>query len=177
MDDLRCGVATGGPIPRLVVEVRAARIWAVRPRARGEATADAAGPAGAVESTDRVAMLSADRDLRGFFRGSVRGFGGWELATRGTAFQREVWAATREVPHGQTITYGELASRLGRPAAARAVGAALGANPWLVVVPCHRVLGRGGALTGFAAGLAMKRWLLDREAGPRGGASTLFGDA
>ena len=168
MDVRRRGFATGGPLGRLVLEARDGELWAVR-RVAGGAAAEP-GPADPV-------LRAADRGLRGFFGGTVRGFGKIPLAERGTAFQREVWAAVREVPWGRTVTYGELAARLGRPGAARAVGAALGANPWLVVVPCHRVVGAGGSLTGFAAGVEAKRWLLEREAAAAEAASTLFGDA
>src|SRR6185437_637184 len=84
-------------------------------------------------------------------------------ATAGTAFQREVWRALRDIPAGQTISYGELARRIGRPAAVRAVGLANGANPIGVVVPCHRVIGANGSLTGYGGGLHRKEWLLAHE--------------
>lgn len=83
----------------------------------------------------------------------------------GTPFQQAVWQALRELPPGGTASYGEIAMRLGRPQAARAVGAAVGRNPLSIVVPCHRVLGRDGALTGYAGGLERKRALLALEAG------------
>lgn len=82
---------------------------------------------------------------------------------QGTAFQRQVWQALLGIEQGQTCSYGELASRLGQPQAARAVGAAVGRNPWSLLVPCHRVLGQGGALTGYAGGVERKRWLLRHE--------------
>lgn len=82
---------------------------------------------------------------------------------RGTPFQRDVWQALREIPVGQTVTYGELARVLGRPRAVRAVGAAVGRNPFSVVVPCHRVVGANGSLTGYAGGLARKAELLALE--------------
>ncbi len=82
---------------------------------------------------------------------------------QGTAFQRSVWQALTEVPTSQTVTYGELAQRVGKPAAVRAVGAAVGRNPWSVLVPCHRVLGAKGALTGYAGGLPRKVALLNWE--------------
>jgi len=87
------------------------------------------------------------------------------LAPQGTPFQQEVWAALREIPYGDTTTYGELAARLGRPgwASARAVGAANGRNPLWVVVPCHRVIGADGSLTGYAGGIDVKRELLELE--------------
>jgi methylated-DNA-[protein]-cysteine S-methyltransferase len=81
----------------------------------------------------------------------------------GTDFQRAVWQALRTIPPGATRSYGELASAIGRPKAQRAVGAAVGRNPWSVLVPCHRVLGQGGALTGYAGGLARKQALLALE--------------
>jgi methylated-DNA-[protein]-cysteine S-methyltransferase len=89
------------------------------------------------------------------------------LAFRGgTEFQRRVWQALRTIPWGATVTYGELAARLGRPGAARAVGAAVARNPLSIVVPCHRVVGAHGALTGYAGGVERKRALLAIEAAP-----------
>jgi AraC family transcriptional regulator of adaptative response/methylated-DNA-[protein]-cysteine methyltransferase len=85
------------------------------------------------------------------------------LDVRGTAFQHQVWAALREIPPGETATYSEIAHRIGRPAAVRAVGTACGANPIAVAIPCHRVLGSNGKLTGYRWGTARKRALLDRE--------------
>ena len=85
------------------------------------------------------------------------------LDMRGTAFQQDVWRALRAIPPGTTITYGELAARLGRPQSARAVGAACGANPLAILVPCHRVVARTGALTGYRWGVARKQALLQRE--------------
>lgn len=85
------------------------------------------------------------------------------LALRGTPFQQTVWAALCDIPYGEHISYGELARRVGNPAAARAVGLANGRNPVGIVVPCHRVVGTGGALTGYGGGLDRKRYLLDLE--------------
>jgi methylated-DNA-[protein]-cysteine S-methyltransferase len=85
------------------------------------------------------------------------------VATNGTDFQKSVWHALRAIPAGQTVTYGELARRLGQPTAMRAVGLANGANPIGIVVPCHRVVGANGTLTGYAGGLERKRWLLAHE--------------
>ena len=85
------------------------------------------------------------------------------LATTGTPFQTAVWAALREVPYGTTCTYADLAAAIGRPTAVRAVGAANGRNPVCLVVPCHRVVGSGGALTGYAGGLERKQFLLQHE--------------
>ncbi len=81
----------------------------------------------------------------------------------GTDFQREVWMGLQKIPYGQTQTYGDLADALARPGAARAVGAATGRNPISIVIPCHRLVGSNGALTGFAGGIETKRWLLDHE--------------
>jgi methylated-DNA-[protein]-cysteine S-methyltransferase len=81
----------------------------------------------------------------------------------GTGFQRQVWAATRAIPRGQTCSYGEIAREVGSPAAARAVGQAMARNPWPIVVPCHRVVGSDGRLTGFGGGVEMKRQMLAME--------------
>lgn len=94
------------------------------------------------------------------------------LALRGSPFQRLVWQALLRIPHGQTTTYGEIAKRVGRPAEARAVGWANASNPVAVIVPCHRVVGADGTLTGYAGGLERKRLLLDLESGDR--AARLF---
>ncbi|SKB02178.1 methylated-DNA-[protein]-cysteine S-methyltransferase [Prosthecobacter debontii] len=81
----------------------------------------------------------------------------------GTAFQQQVWQALQEIPAGQTWTYGQLAERLGTPAAVRAIGAAVGRNPLSIIIPCHRVIGSSGSLTGYAGGLERKQWLLEHE--------------
>lgn len=85
------------------------------------------------------------------------------LAPAGTAFQQRVWQRLQAIPHGQTRTYGEIAAQLDNPKGARAVGAAIGRNPIAIIVPCHRVIGSGGTLTGFAGGLSNKQWLLEHE--------------
>ena len=86
-----------------------------------------------------------------------------ELALRGTAFQLDVWNALRDIPYGDTISYAELARRIGKPNAVRAVGAANGANPIPVIIPCHRVIGSNGTLTGYGGGIERKQWLLALE--------------
>jgi len=101
--------------------------------------------------------------LQAYFDGDLDALAPVTVATGGTEFQRRVWAALREIPSGTTRTYGDLAAQLGEPGAARAVGLANGANPVAIVVPCHRVIGSGGALTGFGGGLERKRWLLEHE--------------
>jgi methylated-DNA-[protein]-cysteine S-methyltransferase len=102
------------------------------------------------------------RQLRAFFAGQLRDFD-LPLKPRGTAFQQRVWKLLREIPFGQTISYGELARRTGNPAASRAVGLANGSNPISIVIPCHRVIGSNGKLTGYGGGLENKRWLIDFE--------------
>ncbi len=103
------------------------------------------------------------RQLTEYFAGTRREFD-LPLAAAGTPFQRRVWDALCEIPYGETVSYGEIARRLGLPpGASRAVGAANGANPIAIVVPCHRVIGANGTLTGYAGGLAMKRKLLELE--------------
>ncbi len=91
------------------------------------------------------------------------------LAPEGTPFQLRVWQALREIPYGETITYGELARRIGKPTASRAVGAANGRNPLPIIVPCHRVIGSNGTLTGFYGGLHLKAGLLELEQRHGGG--------
>lgn len=109
-----------------------------------------------------AALREPVRQLQAFFAGELRDFD-FPLKPRGTAFQQRVWALLREIPFGETISYGELARRVGNPAASRAVGLANGSNPIAIVVPCHRVIGSNGKLTGYGGGLENKRWLLDFE--------------
>lgn len=106
-------------------------------------------------------LEAAARQLAAYCAGSLRELT-FPLAPQGTAFQKQVWQALREIPYGQTRTYGQLAAALGRPGAARAVGTAAGRNPCLIAIPCHRLVGVGG-LGGFAAGLERKKWLLHLE--------------
>ena len=101
--------------------------------------------------------------IAAYFKGDIHAIDSLPVGTEGTAFQKSVWQALRSIPAGQTISYGELALRLGKPAAVRAVGLANGANPIGVVVPCHRVIGANGSLTGYGGGLERKRWLLNHE--------------
>jgi methylated-DNA-[protein]-cysteine S-methyltransferase len=106
---------------------------------------------------------SLKRSLRAYFNGDIEALTKVPTATAGTPFQREVWKALRAIPAGTTVSYGQLAKMLGRKGASRAVGAANGANPIPIVVPCHRVIGADGSLTGFGSGLPRKQWLLDHE--------------
>lgn len=131
---------------------------------------DAALPrrAGYIGVRDRYFHLAtrksdAGRAVAAYFAGDVRAVEAVRVAMAGTEFQRAVWAALREIPAATTVTYGEIARRIGRPAAVRAVGLANGSNPVSVIVPCHRVIGADGTLTGYGGGLPRKRWLLDHE--------------
>lgn len=113
----------------------------------------------------RVSHLEsgADRQIEEYLRGERRVFD-LRYAARGTEFQRQVWQALDAIPYGVTVSYGEIARRIGRPQAVRAVGAANGANPWPLVRPCHRVIGANGGLTGYGGGLSLKEKLLALEA-------------
>src|SRR5271156_2719457 len=98
-----------------------------------------------------------------YFAGDLKVIDTLPVQTAGTPFQREVWRALREIPCGTTVSYGKLAERIGRPTAVRAVGLANGSNPIGIVVPCHRVIGSDGSLTGYGGGIERKRWLLEHE--------------
>ncbi len=113
---------------------------------------------------DDAPFREAVRQLEAYFAGALTDFS-LELAPRGTPFQLAVWRALSEIPYGETRSYGELARAIGRPKASRAVGAANGSNPLPIVVPCHRVIGSSGKLTGFGGGLAAKAILLSLEQG------------
>jgi methylated-DNA-[protein]-cysteine S-methyltransferase len=132
------------------------RVWLPPPAAPAEPDA--------VRDDDLPVLAEARRQLGEYFDGRRTSFD-VKLAPHGTAFQRTVWEALRRIPYGATKTYGEIATEIGAPGAARAVGAANHDNPLAIIVPCHRVVGANGALVGFAGGLAQKRTLLDLEAG------------
>ena len=106
------------------------------------------------------------RQLTAYFKGTLRRFE-LPIAPEGTPFQRSVWTALQAIPYGETVSYGELARRLGNPKAVRAVGLANGSNPISVVIPCHRVIGSNGSLIGYGGGLATKQALLALERGQR----------
>jgi methylated-DNA-[protein]-cysteine S-methyltransferase len=153
-------VVVSSPIGDLTVHASGAALIAIDfcgARAEGAeaATLGAAPP-------EPVLEAAADQ-LAAYFAGERREFS-LQLRPSGTPFQLAVWEALRRIPYGETVSYGELAAWLGRPGAARAVGRANALNPLPVVVPCHRVIGAGGALTGYAGGLGIKRALLDLEA-------------
>ncbi len=117
---------------------------------------------------DPSAFAAAGRQLQEYFAGKRQQFS-LQLAPRGTPFQLRVWQELRKIPYGETISYGELARRIGKPKASRAVGAANGRNPISIVVPCHRVIGANGTLTGFGGGIDNKRTLLALERSNAGG--------
>ena len=114
------------------------------------------------DNPDHPMLAAAATQLREYFAGTRTAFD-LPLSPRGTAFQRDVWRALDTIPYGETRSYADIAQAIGRPTATRAVGAANGRNPISIVTPCHRVIGRSGALTGFAGGLAAKQHLLTLE--------------
>jgi methylated-DNA-[protein]-cysteine S-methyltransferase len=107
-------------------------------------------------------LADTREQLSAYFAGSLTSFD-LPLATSGTDFQERVWGALREIPYGDSVSYSALARRIGTPKAFRAVGAANGQNPIPIIVPCHRVIGASGSLTGFGGGIERKRWLLNHE--------------
>jgi methylated-DNA-[protein]-cysteine S-methyltransferase len=118
------------------------------------------GPVRLEAKADPAGAVSA---LRRYFAGDVRATLAIAVDTGGTPFQQQVWTTLRTIPVGRTWSYADMAKAIGRPSATRAVGAANGANPVGVVVPCHRVIGRNGSLTGYGGGLPRKVWLLRHE--------------
>ena len=148
------------PLGTLVLEsdgVALTRIWFPGNRRRRGARMD---------MRDDLAVFAALREQMGaYFAGEDVDFD-LPLAAGGTAFQQEVWTELRRIPRGTTTTYAALAQKVGRPRAFRAVGAANGQNPLPIIVPCHRVIGSNGRLTGFGGGLMAKRWLLELENAP-----------
>jgi methylated-DNA-[protein]-cysteine S-methyltransferase len=118
---------------------------------------------GAARKRDAV-LDQARRELDRFFAGRLKKFT-IPIAPRGTDFQRRVWNALQKTPYGRTVSYGAIAKQIDAPAAVRAVGAANGANPICIIIPCHRVIGANGSLTGFGGGLDRKRFLLWLERG------------
>ncbi|MFC8519178.1 methylated-DNA--[protein]-cysteine S-methyltransferase [Streptomyces sp. NPDC057257] len=111
---------------------------------------------------DESLFAEAEEQLEAYFKGELTEFT-LQLSLNGTPFQRTVWDQLRRIPYGETRTYGQLADALGKPAASRAVGLANGRNPIGIIVPCHRVVGANGSLTGYGGGLARKQQLLDFE--------------
>lgn len=113
---------------------------------------------------DRTKLKETARQIGAYFAGRLKEFD-LPLAPRGTPFQTSVWSALREIPYGETVSYGQIADRLGNPKAVRAVGLANGSNPIAIVIPCHRVIGSNGSLTGYGGGLPIKQALLSLERG------------
>lgn len=118
---------------------------------------------GAVRLQPRDARSPARRAIEAYYDGMLTAIDELPVKTGGTPFQREVWSVLRTIPAGDTLSYGRIAVRLGRPKAMRAVGMANGANPVSLIVPCHRVIGANAALTGYGGGIERKRWLLRHE--------------
>lgn len=157
------------PLGEILIVARGDRLCGVYLEHQKYFPADADG----WRETPKLPVLrDAVAQLREYFAGGRREFD-LALAPAGTPFQRDVWSAIRGVPFGATITYGELARRCGRPSAVRAVGAATGRNPLTIVIPCHRIMGSDGTLTGYAGGLERKRTLLELECGQ---ATDMFSD-
>jgi len=123
---------------------------------------DPVDPVAPVDPVVAAYIDQAEAELTEYFAGGRTTFD-VALDLDGTPFQRAVWAQLRQIPHGATASYGELARKLGSPQASRAVGMANNRNPIAIIVPCHRVIGADGSLTGFGGGLPWKRWLLARE--------------
>ena len=124
--------------------------------------------AGWTEDATAGTLPAAARQLEEYFAARRREFD-LPLTLNGTAFQQRVWRELKEIPFGETCSYGDLAARIGKPSASRAVGLANGSNPISVIVPCHRVIGANGSLTGYGGGLPRKQWLLAHEGAlPRG---------
>jgi len=133
-----------------------ARMWRLLRRHCGEDGVDVA-----VKS--RKAPFAIRQAMAAYFAGDLTAIDGIPVDTAGTPFQRDVWSALRRIRPGTTLSYGGLAQSLGRPKSVRAVGLANGANPIGIVVPCHRVIGADGSLTGYGGGIERKRWLLTHE--------------
>ena len=154
-------VIVGSPLGPIAIEASGDAVAAIRFLERGAPST----------ASPRGVLAEAAAQLAAYFSGRLRRFD-LPLAPAGTPFQLQVWDVLRAIPYGVTWTYGQTAARLGRPKSSRAVGAANGANPIPIVLPCHRVIGADGGLTGYGGGVERKRALLDlegvRRAGPRG---------
>jgi methylated-DNA-[protein]-cysteine S-methyltransferase len=111
---------------------------------------------------NREALAPYIQELADYFEGSRTLFS-LPVDVKGTPFQEEIWRALQQIPYGETVSYSEIAARIQRPTAVRAVGTAIGANPVLITVPCHRVVGKNGAITGYRGGLELKSFLLELE--------------
>jgi methylated-DNA-[protein]-cysteine S-methyltransferase len=157
------------PVARLAVAADEQGLRTIRFLGRGREKTDREW-----RRDDRArALRPAVRELRAYFAGELRQFS-LELAPEGTPFQLDVWRALAAIPYGATTSYADVAQRVGRSKAVRAVGAANGANPLPIVLPCHRVIGSNGSLTGYGGGLPIKRALLDLERGVVDGQQRMF---
>lgn len=149
------------PIGPLTLVARDGALTGLYMQVRGHEPSPAALGEPAGTDADPV-LAEASCQLKAYFAGQLTDFD-LPLALDGTEFQQTVWAGLRQIPYGETISYGELATRIGQPSASRAVGLANGRNPVSIVVPCHRVIGASGSLTGYGGGLDRKRFLLSLE--------------
>jgi len=152
------------PIGDIVIVVAEGKLLALEFADVGERmAADLAFRFGDYDLEPRRNPFGIGDQLRAYFRGHLATLDDIEVDTAGSPFQRRVWQALRRIPPGTTRTYSELARAAGRPQAIRAAGAANGRNPISIVVPCHRAIGKDGALTGYGGGIERKRWLLRHE--------------
>ena len=158
---------TGGGTPLAVVATAAGGSLVALSLFASTAAAEAAAPADAAHRPDQSPFPEVRRQLAEYFAGKRRDFV-LPLDPHGTAFERGVWRALAAIPYGETRSYAAVAMAIGRPAACRAVGRANGRNPIAVVIPCHRVIGSDGSLTGYGGGLELKRLLLDLEGAGHG---------
>jgi methylated-DNA-[protein]-cysteine S-methyltransferase len=150
------------PIGPLVLEANADALVEIRLPVAGRARLGGQDRSGAAAGREPAPLVAARRQLGEYFSGRRRSFD-LPLELGGTAFQRDVWWALADIDYGETVSYGELAAMVGRPAAFRAVGQANGANPIPIVLPCHRVVASGGRIGGYGGGLPVKRRLLALE--------------
>jgi methylated-DNA-[protein]-cysteine S-methyltransferase len=152
------------PVGELLIAADESGLTTIRFEQSRHGREDAAAWTPAAEATGAAARVlrAAREQLDAYFAGEITTFD-LPLGPSGTTFQQRVWSRLREIPFGETISYAELAHRVGDPRAVRAVGGANGRNPLPIVVPCHRVIGADGSLTGFGGGIDRKRWLLEHE--------------
>jgi methylated-DNA-[protein]-cysteine S-methyltransferase len=155
-----------GPLTLVATDGMLTGLYLDGPRSGGAGHEPGAEVLGAPGDPAGEPFSAAAAQLAAYFAGRLTEFT-LPLAPAGTQFQRRVWAGLREIPYGETWSYGQLASKIGNPTAARAVGLANGRNPIAVVIPCHRVIGSDGSLTGYGGGLDRKRYLLNLEANIR----------
>ena len=141
--------------------LRAAGFTSGHARMERELRAHSVEPSAALDSPSGTREVT--HAFEGYFNGDLTALDRLRVFAHGSEFQQSVWSALREIPCGETMSYGELARRIRNPKAVRAVGLANGANPIAIVVPCHRVIGSDGSLTGYGGGLERKRWLLAHE--------------